>query len=123
MAQINSEVRAIFINGGEKVPVVDGSFTWNRGGKSREAVLGSGGVLGQAETNMPGECSFDLAYITGMDPSDYDTITNAQIRVVFDFGAEWLLKRAFATEPSNGTAGTGVISLAFQGDPWLITKK
>jgi hypothetical protein len=122
MPQINSEVKALKING-VKVPIVDGSFNWNRGGKTREAVLGSGQVLGPAEANAPGTCSFDLAYIAGSDPTAYDNLTNAQISVTWDIGAVWLLTRAFSTEPSSGTAGSGTYTLSFTGDPWKLQKK
>jgi hypothetical protein len=122
MSRINSEVKALFVNG-VKLPIVDGSFTWNRGGKTREAVLGSNQVLGPAETNAAGTCSFDVAYVAGSDPTDYDNLIDAQIRVVWDIGAEWLLKRAFSNEGASGTAGSGTYSLSYTGDPWLLSKK
>jgi len=120
--KINSEVQALFING-IKIPVVDGSFTWNRGGKTREAVMGSGGVIGAAEANAAGTCSFDVAYVAGSDPTEFDSQTDAQIRVVWDIGAQWLLKGAFSNEGASGTAGAGTYSLAYTGDPWLLSKK
>ncbi len=122
MSKINSELKALFINGA-KVPVVDGSFTYDMGGRTRDPVLGSGQVLGAAEAIAPGTCSFDVAYFAGDDPTDFSDLTGAQIRVVFDNGAQWMLKRAFSTTPASGSAGSGTYSLAYAGDPWLVTKK
>lgn len=122
MPRINAEVKSLLVNG-TKVPIVDTSFTWNRGGKTREAVLGNNQVIGAAEANAPGTCSFDVAYVEGSDPTEFDNLVGAQIVVTWDIGAVWMLKRAFSNEGASGTAGAGTYSLAYTGDPWIIQKK
>lgn len=125
MSGINSEIVALYIEGdgfSAKVAVVDGSFNFDMGGKTREPLMGSGGVLGATEANTAGTCSFDLAMIEGADQSDLNGLTNCTIRAQWSSGAEWLMKRAFSTAPATGTAGSGTASHAFAGDPWLTSK-
>lgn len=123
--KINSEVVAITIEGqgfSGKVTVVDGSFQYDLGGKTREALMGSGGLLGHTETLTPGTCSFDVAKVEGLDETAFNSITGARLRVQWNGGAEWQLNNAASTAPSTGTAGSGTATQAFSGDPWLIPK-
>lgn len=119
---INSEVRSIFVNE-EKRPIVDGSFNWTHGGKERAEVMGSGGLLGNTEQNVPGTCTWDEAYIAGSDPfvvDDLNGLDSDQIRVVWDNGAEWLLTKAFSNTSATGTAGSGTYTVAATGNPWQV---
>jgi len=118
---INSEVVGLLING-TAVPIIDGTFNWNLGGKERTSVMGAGRRLGSTNANMAGSCSFSVAYNTGTDIATTYDVENAQIRVVWDRGNEWLMKRADLTSPPAGSAPDGQIELSYEGDPWIQTK-
>lgn len=121
MAQINSEVKALFVNE-VQVPIVDGTFNFNMGGEERTSVMGSGRRLGSSGANMPGSCSFEVAYTKNFNPRATLDVTNAKIRVVWNRGAEWLLTGADCQTPIEGAAPEGRLSVSYEGDPWLITK-
>jgi len=113
---INTEVRSLTVNG-TKVAVIDASFSWNRGGKTREPVMGSDVLLGPAESNTAGSCSFDVAYIVGTDLDAFD-VTDAQISVTLNQGSTWLMTKAFLASPAEGATG-GNITLNYTGAPWV----
>ncbi len=121
MAQINSEVKAIFLNE-IPLPIVDGTFTSNFGGKERTSVMGAGRRLGSTNQNMPGSCGFDIAYNRDFKLRATLDVEDAKLRVVWDRGNEWLLTGADLASPLEGAAPEGRITVNYEGDPWLETK-
>jgi hypothetical protein len=120
MAQINSEVKAIFLND-IQLPIVDGTFTSNLGGKERTSVMGSGRRLGSTAQNMAGTCGFDIVYTKDLDLTTLD-VEDAKLRVVWDRGNEWLMTGADLASPPEVAAPEGRVTLSFEGDPWLLSK-
>lgn len=122
MAQLNSEVKALFVNG-VPVPIKDQTFNANMGGFTRTPVMGGGGrKLGATRQGVAGECSFTLAYQKGFDIRATLDVEEAQIRVVFDRGDEWLMTNADLQDPAALSAGEGDIEVTFNGDPWKQVK-
>ncbi len=118
--KLNGEVKAIMVNS-VKLPVVDSSFDSGRGGKERTSVMGSGVRLGSTGQNVPGSCSFEVAY-----PKDFDieslNIEDGQIRIVWDQKNEWLMTGADLMTPVGASAPEGRLSVTYEGDPWKTTK-
>ena len=121
MAQLNSEPQGVFING-VQVPVKDGSFTASLGGFTRTSQTGSGRRLGSTRQVAVGTCGFTVTYPRGTKIRDTYDVEDAQIRVVFDRGDEWLMTGADLAEPVDFSAGEGDLTLAYEGDPWEQTK-
>lgn len=122
MAQINSEVKALFVND-VQVPLVDGTFTAMMGGEEVTSVMGSGRRLGGSGANVAGGCSFEVAYTKGFDPRATLDVRDAKIRVVFNRGAEWMMTGADRSgTPPEFSTPEGRISVSYEGDPWLISK-
>lgn len=120
MSQLNSEVKALFVNN-VQVPLKDGTFQWSRGGYQRDPVMGSGQKLGSTRAFQAGTCQFTIVYKRGTDLSAFD-IENGQIRVQWDRGDEWVMTNADLQTPISGSAGDGDIELEFNGNPWKQTK-
>jgi len=79
--------------------------------------MGSGTLLGPAEVDTPGTCSFDIAYLVGTD-LDAFSVTDAQISVTMNQGSVWLMTKAFLSAPASGATG-GNITLSYTGAPWV----
>lgn len=121
MSQINSEVKAVFING-NPVPIKDGTWSAVMGGFTRTSVMGGQRRLGSSNAAAPGSCSFTVAYLKGTNIRGSYDVENAQIRVVFDRGDEWLMTGADLTEPIPVSAPEGDIELSYEGNAWEQTK-
>ena len=118
--QLNSEIKTITVNT-VKVPVIDSSFDSSRGGKERTSVMGSGVRLGSTGQNVPGSCSFELAYPRDFDLDSLD-IEDGQIRIIWDRKNEWLMTGADLMTPIGASAPEGRLTVSFEGDPWKTTK-
>lgn len=116
VAEFNSEVVAIFLNGVPQ-PIIDGTFTFTAGGFTREAKMGAGGVLGHTETRVPGTCSFSVAHAKG---TDYKTFSfkGGSIRVHWNTGTKMQMKNAALTEEVGGAAPDGNLDLSYSGNEW-----
>lgn len=121
MAQLNSEVKALFINN-VPVPIKDGTFNANFGGFTRTPVMGAGRKLGSTRQAMAGECSFTCAFQAGFNVRSTLDIEGGQIRVVFDRGDEMLMTNADLQDPAALSAPEGDIEVTYNGDPWEQTK-
>ena len=115
---ISSEVKSLKLNG-NKVAIIDGSFSYILGGVTREPVMGSGRVLDFTDAVTAGSCTFDIAYLDGTDLKSFD-VTGAQISVTWNNNKTMLMKRSSLTEPPSGAAPSGAVSLAYSGDPWRV---
>lgn len=122
MAQINSEIKKIFIND-VQLPLVDGTANFNMGGQERTSVMGSGVRLGSTTANVPGSLALDATYVKNFDIRGIMDVENARIRVIWDRGAQWLMTGADLSTPLEVSAPEGRISANYEGNPWLVTKQ
>ena len=100
MAQLNSEIRALFING-VAIPVKDGTFKWDLGGDERSSVNGTGRRLGSTSAFVPGSCGFTGVYRKGDNIRVMYDVTDAQIRIITNQGEQWVLDSADAMKPAG----------------------
>lgn len=115
---LNSEITAALVNG-VKVAIIDGSFSAAMGGQDITSLMGSGRRLGGTAANVPGSCSFEVAYAKGFPIRDTLDIRGGQIEVRWDGGSIWLMTGADLTTPVEGSAPEGRLSVSYEGNAWL----
>ncbi len=120
MAQINSDVVGLWLNG-DQIPIKEKSFQGNIGGYTRTSVMTANRRIGSTKSAKSGECSFTVPFIKGFKPSVLD-VENAQIRIRFDNGAEFVMNGADLMEGIELGGGEGDINVAYEGDKWEQTK-
>jgi hypothetical protein len=116
-----SDVKALFING-VQVLVKQGTFNANFGGFTHSPVLANLGVAGASRQVVEATCDFTVALPAGTDVDAVFAIRDGQIRVVYDNGAEWLLKKATLRDPISISGGSGDAAVTYFGTKWKQTK-
>lgn len=116
-----SDVKALFVNG-VQVLVKQGTFTANFGGFTNTPVLANLGVAGASQQAVEATCEFTAAVEAGVDIDAVFNIRGGQIRVVYDNGAEWLMKGATLRDPPSLSGGSGDVAVTYFGKKWKQTK-
>ncbi len=118
MAVLNGEIIAILVNG-IKVGILDATYDAAMGGQDVTSMMGSGVRLGGVGVNVPGSCSFEVAYPKGFPIRATLDIRNGQIEARWDGGSIWLMTGADLTTPVGASAPEGRLTVSYEGNPWL----
>lgn len=116
-----SDVKALFING-TQVLVKQGTFNANFGGFTNSPVLANLTLAGSSQQAVEATCDFTVALPAGLDVDAVFNIRDGQIRVVYDNGAEWLMKKATIRDPLSVSGGSGDAAVTYFGTKWKQTK-
>ena len=120
VVKINSDVKLVTCNG-KALPVKAGSVKGNFGGVTRNEVMGGKAPLGFTETGAVGMCSFTVVWRKGFDKDILD-VTDAQIRIQWNAGADMVMSGAFLVNQPDFAAGEGDLEVEYRGNPWQVTK-
>lgn len=116
-----SDLKAIVINA-TKVLVKDGTASVGMGGFVNTPVLSGQVVVGFTRQGAAATLSFTSAVEAGTNVNNVFVVSNAQIRLIWDTGDEWLMTGASNTDPPELSGGSGDLAVTYNGKAWQQTK-